>query len=437
MLLPEVREALRRHALLKPGEPVLVALSGGLDSMVLLDVLRRLGHPVVAAHAEHGLRGRQGEEDSAWTLRYCTERGIPVETVALQVPRLRASARGSVEMLARDARAAWLKATGLRLGLDRIATAHHRDDALETLLMNLLRGTGHRGWRGIPRRSGPFIRPLLDVPRKAIAAHAAAHDIPFREDPTNADPAHLRNRVRHELLPLLQRMSPGFERAMARSALRLDELVAFWELHAPDRPSDPEGIPFDLLEAAPLPRLLLHEALCRHGLHPDQLDRVLQAVAHRRTGTRFPLKDGQMLVDRDRLRWCPPQQPHPEYVVGTGLELPEPAPVRLVAGPVPPGTVDERHVVRLAADRLRPPLVLRPWRAGDRFRPHGGRGSRLVSDLLIDAKVPRDRKGAVYVLCADGRIAWVVGHRLAEGFAAPPDATDVVFGVPVAAPGDP
>lgn len=435
MLVPEVREALRRHGLLQPGEPVLVALSGGVDSMVLLDLLRRLGHPVVAAHAEHGLRGAQGEEDRDWVVRYCAERGIVVETTALRVPALRASTRGSVEMLARDARAGWLKATAQRLGLRHIATAHHRDDAVETLLMNLVRGTGHRGWRGIPRRSGPFIRPLLDVPRTAIAAHAAAQAIPFREDPTNADPAHLRNRVRHELMPLLRRMNPGFERAMTRSALRLEELVAHWELHAPQHGPDRDGIPFELLEAAPLPRLLLHEVLRHRGVHPDQLDRVLRAVAHRRIGARFPLKDGLLLVDRDRLRWCPAPEPRPEYIIGPDLALPAPAPVRLVAY-APPGPVDERHVVRLAADRLRTPLVLRPWRAGDRFRPHGGRGSRLVSDLLIDAKVPRDLKDAVYVLCTEGRIAWVVGHRLAEGFAAAPDAAEVIYGVPVTTRGD-
>lgn len=433
MLVLEVREALRVHGLLEPGAPVLLALSGGLDSMVLLDVLRRLGHPVVAAHAEHGLRGAHGEQDQAWLLRWCIDQGIPCETTSLQVPSLRTSARGSIEMLARTARADWLRATALRLGLRHIATAHHRDDVVESLLMNLMRGTGLRGWRGIPRRGGLFIRPLLDVPRAAIAAYAAERGIPHREDSTNADPTFLRNRVRHELLPLLRRMNPGFDRAMARSVGHLHELVAHWEQHAgmftPN--VDAEGIPFDLLEAASFPRSVLHEALRHRGAHPDQLDRILRAVAHRRTGARFPMKGGTLLVDRDRLRWSGPVEEPPTYAIDRDHVLPATAPVRLTRHD-PGGPLGERHVVRLAADRLRAPLLLRPWRAGDRFRPHGGRGARLVSDLLIDAKVPRDMKSRVYVLCADGEIAWVVGHRLAEGYAALPGHQDVIYGVPVA-----
>ncbi|MBL8010719.1 MAG: tRNA lysidine(34) synthetase TilS [Flavobacteriales bacterium] len=430
MLVPEVREALRVHGLLEPGATVLVALSGGLDSMVLLHILRRLGHPVVAAHAEHGLRGAEGEQDQAWLLQWCREQGVPFETTSLHVPRLRGTANGSVEMLARSARAEWLHGTALRLGIRQVATAHHRDDVIETLLLNLMRGTGLRGWRGIPRRSGPFIRPLLDVPREAIAAYASDQAIPFREDASNTDPAFRRNRVRHELLPLMRRMSPGCDRAIARSVGHLHELIVHWEVRSGDRSVDGEGIPFELLESAPLPRLVLHEALRHRGVHPAQLDRILRAVAHRRTGARFQLKDGQLLVDRDRLRWSCPAEAGPTYTIGADLALPGSAPVRLLRDD-PGGVVDERHVVRLAAARLHGPLVLRPWRAGDRFRPHGGRGSRLVSDLLIDAKVPRDRKGAVYVLCAAGEIAWVVGHRLSAGFAAQPGVGDVIFGVPV------
>lgn len=432
MLVPEVREVLRVHGLLKPGEAVLVALSGGLDSMVLLHVLRRSGHPVVAAHAEHGLRGARGEEDRDWLLHWCHEQQVPIETTSLHVPRLRAAAKGSIEMLARTARADWLRDTAQRTGLHHIATAHHRDDVVETLLMNLMRGTGSRGWRGIPRRSGPFIRPFLDVPRATLAAYAADEAIPFREDESNADPAFLRNRVRHELLPLLRRMSPGFDRAMVRSIAHLHELLDHWEHHSGtlDRSMDEEGIPFDLLESAPFPRLILHEALRHRSVHPDQLDRILRAVAHRRTGARFPMKGGALLVDRDRLQWSGPEEEAPAYAIDADLELPEAAPVRLTRRD-PGGPVNERHVVRLAAGRLKGPLVLRPWRAGDRFRPRGGRGSRLVSDLLIDAKVPRDRKSEVYVLCAAGEIAWVVGHRLAEGFAARPDQDEVVYGVPV------
>lgn len=430
MLVPEVREALRVHGLLEPGATVLVALSGGLDSMVLLHILRRLGHPVVAAHAEHGLRGAEGERDQAWLLQWCREQGVPFETTSLHVPRLRGTANGSVEMLARSARADWLHGTALRLGIRQVATAHHRDDVIETLLLNLMRGTGLRGWRGIPRRSGPFIRPLLDVPREAIAAYASDQAIPFREDASNTDPAFRRNRVRHELLPLMRRMSPGCDRAIARSVGHLHELIVHWEVRSGDRSVDGEGIPFELLESAPLPRLVLHEALRHRGVHPAQLDRILRAVAHRRTGARFQLKDGQLLVDRDRLRWSCPAEAGPTYTIGADLALPGSAPVRLLRDD-PGGVVDERHVVRLAAARLHGPLVLRPWRAGDRFRPHGGRGSRLVSDLLIDAKVPRDRKGAVYVLCAAGEIAWVVGHRLSAGFAAQPGVGDVIFGVPV------
>jgi len=337
-------------------------------------------------------------------------------------------------MVARSARAEWLRATAHRLGLERIATAHHRDDVVETLLMNLLRGTGIRGWRGIPRRTGPFIRPLLDIPRVRIAEHAARHSIPFREDASNSDPAYLRNRVRHELVPLLRAMNPGFDRAMARSLGLLEELVAHWEAHSAKEPGSQQsaGIPFDLLEAVPFPRLVLHEALRGRAQHPDQLDRILRAVAHRRTGARFPLKEGVLIVDRRELRFAATRHGGAAYPIGPDLRLPEGAPARLLRE-APLAGLRGRKVVRFDPERLDRPLLLRPWRAGDRFRPHGGRGSRLVSDVLVDAKVPRDRKDDVYVLCAGDEIAWVVGHRLAEGFAADAEREDVVYGVPVPA----
>jgi tRNA(Ile)-lysidine synthase len=421
-MLDEVRRYNRREKLLAPGEPVMVAVSGGVDSMVLLHVLRELGHPCSVVHVDHGLRGEASDGDRLFVEAHCAKQAIAFRAMHVR-PAERADTSGlSTQMAARELRYQAFDEL-LREAPMPMALGHHADDAIETLFLHLLRGTGARGWSTIPARSGAFVRPLLCVDRAAISAYAAEQAIPFREDASNQDPKYLRNRIRHELIPLLEAMRPGAQQAMARSV----EVLGDVERAARESTEQQlqllqpgtDGtlfLPFDLLERSAAPSLLLMAATRHLGLHPDILDRIRDAVAERSVGSVFLAARHRLTVERDTLVITTLTDVIPETwhvpPVADGSAGPFTWRFEEADGAAVP---THMHEVVLDADRLTFPLELRPWRAGDRMRPIGLGGSQLVSDLLTNAKVPSGQRANTHVLVSAGTIVWLAGHRIAEG----------------------
>lgn len=419
-----------RERMAGPGEPLWVAVSGGVDSMVLVHVLLELGHPCHVAHVDHGLRGAESTADRAFVEEYAKRLGLKFRAIQVDV---RAALQGrSVQVAARELRYAWFRDL-LREGPSVMALGHHRDDVLETLMMGLLRGMGSHGWAGIPPvtslEEGRICRPLIDVDRAQIRAYAAENDIQFREDSSNVEPKYLRNRVRAELLPLMEDLRSGARRTMARATGALRELAAVadaWLREESERmPRDEEGVlrvPKERLAASPAPRLLLMHLLREWHPHPDLVDQVLEAVETDMTGARFRMGDRRLTLERDSLVIDRDPDGFPTIAIsmagsGEGGAGPfawqacSPAEVDLGLG---------MDTVWLDLSRLEFPLVLRPWEPGDRMRPVGLDGSKLISDILTDARVPRNGKEETYVLVSGEEVVWLVGHRVAEGF--PPDA---------------
>lgn len=424
-----------REAMLEPGQDVWVAVSGGVDSMVLLHVLRQLGHPCHVAHVDHGLRGAGSDADRAFVEAYAKEQGLPFKATKVDIRN--AAAGGSVQMAAREMRYAWFKEL-LQAGPHAIALGHHGDDAVETLLINLLRGVGTHGWAGMPAVTqvpeGRFVRPLLGLDRAQVGAYAAEHGIPFREDPSNADPKYLRNRVRRELLPLMEELRPGAAHTLARATRLMREMTEVAALYLGNEArqwTDTAGtlrIPLGRLLEGPAPHLLLLHVLAGQQAHPALVGQVLERVADRATGARFHVGDLRLTVERDCLvvDHGPvgfPSITIPEDGVADGTEAP--FQWQLVA----PEEVDLGRgmgTVWLDMDKLRFPLLLRPWMPGDRMRPVGLKGSKLISDILIDAGAPRDKKEGTYVLVAGDEVVWLEGHRVAEGFSPGPETRQVL-----------
>lgn len=424
-MLDEVRRFIKREALFSEGSPLWVAVSGGMDSMVLLHVLRRLGHSCSVAHVDHGLRGPESDGDKAFVEDHCRQHGIPFRSTRVEVGAHAGQHGISTQMAARDLRYEWF-ATLWKESPMPIAMAHHANDAVETLLLHLLRGTGVHGWSAIRPISGVFVRPLLGVHQNMIRQYAEENGVAFRQDASNEDPKYLRNRVRHEVLPLLEELRPGSIRTMSRAVALLRELeeagqqMSILELQNV-RPGE-DGvirIPFALIEGSAIPNLLLHRIVRPFGFHPDTLSRIIDAIAERATGSLFSAGSYQVCVDRT------------ELIIGTSACAPG---ARYVIDPEQPGAncgpfrweltdgAQDRpanmFTVLLDADRLAFPLVMRPWRHGDRMRPLGLGGSKLVSDILVDAKVSAFEKPGIYVMISAGEVVWLVGHRLAEGFQA-------------------
>ncbi len=420
VMLERVRDTILAHGLLRHGEPVWVAVSGGVDSMVLLHVLRSMGHPCHVAHVDHGLRGAESDADRAFVQAHCIRLGVPFVVHRVDVKGRVSTTGESTQMAARELRLAWLKQRALA-DPHLVATAHHADDVIETFLIGLLQGMGAKGWGGIPVRSGAFIRPLIDVPRAEILAYARAHDITWREDASNASDAYLRNRVRHELLPLMETLRPGARKAMGRNMRLFGELGALAAEHGANATEDlrPEAdgtlrIPFDRF-AGTAPRLSLHHVLRGLGFHPDRADDMLKAMRMGHTGAWFPSDTADVFVDREQLVIAPRAAQERQWNIPSADAVPADAPLRIRI--VPAADIDPAQgpgTAWLDADRVTFPLVLRPWRAGDRLQLGGG-GTKLVSDILIDAKVPRDRKRNVHVLSDAQRVLWLCGWRIDGG----------------------
>ena len=424
-LISDVARHIRREALLKPKEPVRVAVSGGIDSMVLLHVLGSLGHPCSVVHVDHGLRGIESDQDAAFVRDTCLAAEIPFLFKRVDVPgRVRATGV-SIQMAARELRYAWFQELRYAEPMP-IALGHHADDAVETLVLGLMRGVGAHGWAGMRPANDGFIRPLLCVGREEVVRYAREHAIRYREDSSNADPKYLRNRVRHDVLPLLESARPGALRSIGRSLKPLREMERLASLRIADECMDlrPDGhgvlrVPFDRIERSGAPHLFLLHLLRERGFHPDTIERVREAVAEQATGGVFSSTDHLLNIDRHVLLITPARHVRP---VQTIEEFAPPS----ADGPFAwsYGTFDEPAGIltpdraRLDAERLTFPLELRPWRHGDRIHPIGLGGSKLVSDLLIDAKVPATEKEEVYVLVSNGTVVWVCGHRVAEGFQA-------------------
>jgi tRNA(Ile)-lysidine synthase len=429
-----------RHDLLADGDRVVVGVSGGVDSMVTLAVLRRLGGEVRALHVNYGLRDG-ADADGALVQGWCEAQAAPVPfTVVSCDAEARAERTGeSLQEAARIQRYKVLGDHALDVDATAVAVGHHRDDQAETLLLNLLRGSGPEGLAGMPP-SRPLeatpdvqlIRPLLDERQADIEAFAEAEGIPWREDPSNRDPTYNRTTIRTEVLPLLQnkfkRATDNLARAAGLMREYVNHTVAPSLEHKWARAYTPReaggGLSLSVLRAEPevWRRRLILEALGTVLPQAPQTAAVAREVAaliDAQVGRRVHLGGGTVWRERAELRILPsgaaPTPLWPPVPVPWGDDVPlDRGVLRVDPLDHPPDTLapDTPTVAYVDADRLIDPLAVGTWQDGDRLQPLGMEGTKPVSDLLTDARVPPHCRAGVYVLYTDEHPAWVIGHRL-------------------------
>ena len=426
----QVRSAVVRRSMVKGGETVVVAVSGGPDSLALLHCLARLAPGLAlnlhVAHFDHRLR-EGSAADAAFVGRAAARLHLPSTVRAAESTV--APAGRSPEEAARERRYAFLEDVADSVGATRIATGHTLDDQAETVLMRVLAGTGSRGLGGIPPIRGRVIRPLIEMRRSQTEAFCRALHLRPRRDPTNADTAFTRNAVRAELLPFLtERFNLRTPEALARLAdLLRDEDALLDELAA--QALEPEVVPggirisVDRLLALPvaLQRRVVRRAV---PLDAEHTDRVLRLCREGTTGDEAglpaplnaTLSYGSLLIGRAASAPVPTE---PFAVALPGVTDLPPWSMRMrtwIETKPPPAWPDGRRVCVLDAGKARPPLSARSPRRGDRFYPLGMRGAKRLGDFFTDAKVPRTERGRVPLITCGGEIAWVVGHRPDDRF---------------------
>lgn len=432
-----IETTIREYDLCTPGDCLIVAVSGGADSVALLDLLATLPYysfRLIVAHLNHLLRGSDSDADERFVQTLATHYGLPCEVSRVEVRTLAQTQRLSLEEAGRLARYTFFEELRQRYGASAIAVAHHADDQAETLLLRLVRGAGTSGLSAMaPRTAQAVIRPLLSVSRAELRQHLASHGLTFREDASNQDRSFLRNRVRHELLPLLTSYNPAIAERLAATAGLLGEderlleqlTQQTWQRVAIEGNGWVALQRVQLQEQPAAMRLRLYRTAIStvsgdlrriERKHCLAIDRLLLAG---QTGGRIALpKRVTALLSSEQLLLAPRELLHPlppattavngpgRYDLGNGLQLL----VELANPPsdwsqLPPhiGYVDNRQAPF--------PWELRPARPNDRLELLGMAGSRLVRDILMDAKLPRHLRPCIPLLLHNGSPLWLAPLR--------------------------
>jgi tRNA(Ile)-lysidine synthase len=455
-ILERVRATIHERQLLPPeGGTVIVGYSGGADSTALLHLMTRLQGEfnlrVHAAHLHHGMR-LEADDDVRVCEAVCAGLGVPLHVERVDVPALAQAQRVSLEEAGRNARYAFFDRLARELNAVAVALAHTRDDQIETILINLLRGTGPRGLCGMPYKRDHIIRPLLDSTRAQTHQYCAAHGLPTVFDSTNLDPHQLRRRVRMELIPLLRDLSPAFDRHLLRLADILENEEAWWDYEVRSL------LECGSVASADAETLLQHSKVGREfftHLHPAMQRRVLREWLRARVGalrlppyeilegirraalegkrTSWQLSDTLRLTTDEAALTLHTKPPDPEpYEYPVQLETPILIPqagawleARLLNAP-PPSLEAMPDDAFLDADAVQGQLVVRNGRRGDRFQPLGMPAPKKLSDIFIDRKIPRAERWWLPLLCDAAGILWVPGYTIAARARITPDTRRVL-----------
>ena len=439
VMLDQVQSALERHAMVPRGDLVLVAVSGGADSVALLHALlqlrEKLGLRLAVAHLHHGIRGTAADADAACVRRLAKRLALPFTEERVDVPQQARSAGISLEMAARAARYEFFRRAAEKLGAAAVAVAHTADDQVETVLLRIARGTGPHGLAGmspVSRRDGlTILRPLLGVTRAGILAFLKQNRLRWREDASNRDPHFLRNRVRHEILPLLERrLNPQIRTALLRTAevmreenATLDTLaVAALKRCGKRAWRSRSTLLIGKLVQLPLAqqRRTLRLWLMTAGLDAELMDfdaiASASALLESRRGTKSVELGGGWKIIRRYGELAVEKTPTYTAVVWS-LQI-EPHRGIVKERPTTPGRLPARATLN-AAVVDKSALLVRAAQPGDRMAPLGMDGTKKLQDIFTDAKVPRDQRAQIPVVECRGQIVWLPGYRVARGWEVP------------------
>lgn len=416
-----VRAYIEKRQLLTDDAPVLVGFSGGADSVALLSILVQLGYSCIALHCNFHLRGDESARDEQFAEETARSLGVAFHKIDFDTAMYARERHLSIEMAARELRYHWFEEVRQRVGAQAIAVAHHRDDSVETVLLNLVRGTGIRGMGGIRPKNGYVVRPLLTISRTDILAWLEEQHLSYVTDSTNLSDAYTRNFIRLRVLPLLEELNPSVRTAMARTADHLAETEAIY-LHVVEearRQLVEEGgrISIARLMDYPSPATILYELMKPYGFTRQVVDDIFGSLT-KESGKMFYSSDYRLLKDREYLLLSPVCTDEiQEYSFGSDGVFED-----LWRGPVELSFQKivinndfnirkDKCIAYFDYDKLSFPLILRRWREGDWFIPFGMKGRKKLSDYFSDHKFSRIDKEQTWLLCSGQNVLWIVGER--------------------------
>ncbi|MEY3678366.1 MAG: tRNA lysidine(34) synthetase TilS [Bacteroidota bacterium] len=433
------QDFIEKSQLLAPQDRVLLAISGGKDSVLMAHLFHTLGYRFALAHVNFQLRGKDSDADEVFCRELAHRFAVPFYSTRFDTKAYAAQEQVSIQMAARDLRYTWLADLQKEHGYTLIATAHHQNDLVETMLINLVRGTGVSGLHGILPKRGSLIRPMLAFTRADIDQVVEREEIRYREDASNASATYVRNKIRLEVIPVLKALNPSLEATFEASAQRFAELEELLhervsalskELLVADE-SGSFRIPLAALKQLSPLRTLLFELFRPFGFSAAVLEQLI-AAWEGTSGKVFESGTYRLLLDRETLILSPLED---TPIADTLITAAEGEwfwhtcrfRSKLTSRE---GYVLQQHpaIAQLDADLLQFPLRLRSWQTGDHFQPFGMRGQKKLSDYFIEQKIPVHQKKHIAVLeNGNGDILWIAGKRLDERYKIGEDTKKVLI----------
>ncbi len=428
MLQQRFNSFIEKQSLVQSNQKVLLAVSGGIDSVVMANLFRVTGLNFAIAHCNFKLRGEDSDKDEAFVKNLTEELSVPFFTASFNTLEQSGVCDESIQMTARRLRYEWLEHIRKENNYNLVATAHHHDDNIETWLINILRGTGIHGLRGIPLKNRNVIRPLLFATKQDIKQYAEKHKIKYRTDHSNKENKYLRNILRNNVIPVFEKINPGFRNNFKELFKNIElpyncflDYIEETKKELLIKDNERFIIPLKKVKQLKHPATVLYELLKKYGFNKDTIYDIVTSF-EKQPGKMFHGSGYSLVKDRDCLILYPEKKNEPRESTHIS-DKPEHycLPCITLKTEVFDVTSDltfpkKEQFAYLDFDKLQFPLKLRPWQKGDTFQPLGMHGKKKVSDFLIDKKVSIDKKKKVYVLCSGEKIVWVAGYRIDERF---------------------
>ncbi|KPK87937.1 MAG: hypothetical protein AMS27_00870 [Bacteroides sp. SM23_62_1] len=425
-MFEQFKDFIKEKKLIRKSDKILLTVSGGIDSIVMLDLFIRAGYHCGIAHCNFGLRGDESDGDEDFVRQQAYERGIKFHCKRFSTEEYAEENKISIQMAARKLRYDWFEKVRLSHSFHYIATAHNQDDVIETFFINMIRGSGIRGLTGIKYKSGHIIRPLLFSPRSQIEEYANMNELTFREDSSNASEKYTRNKIRHKILPLFESINPNFRNSLIDTIHKLSDTEDIYNFEVNKRKGemveesgDTVTINLEHLRDIPHRRTYLYEFLSEFQFSPRQIKDIDEALTAG-SGKQFFSSTSRLVKDRSKLLITPIEnEEYRKYYIEDGTDYIF-EPVYLEFNVINrSSTFQIPHDHRIACldyDLLTFPLLIRKWQSGDYFHPLGMKHRKKLSDFLVDQKLSIVDKENLWLILNNEDIIWVINRRIDERY---------------------
>lgn len=431
--ISKVKTYIQENNLLNPHDNIIVGVSGGADSMVLLTILHNLNYKCIAAHCNFHLRKEESDRDCLFVKSFCFKNNIPFISVDFDTYAYMAEKSVSLEMAARELRYNWFEQIKKEYNADKIAVAHHLDDSVETALINFIRGTGIKGLTGIKPVNGHVIRPLLCLYREEVIEFVNINDIDFVTDSTNNEDIYIRNKIRLDLIPLLKTINPSAVRSIIKTISNLSSTEKIYNETIQNIRKKlllDNSIDIISLKQQTEPITILFEILHPYGFNIDTVTDIFRSLDGI-SGKIFYSKEYRIVKDRDLLiiEKKKIEKASKEYRINKNSTFIEtPIHLEIETFSIDSSVQIEKNpsVIYLDKNKINFPLTIRRWKEGDRFVPFGMKGSKKISDFFTDQKYTLIGKENTWLLCSGDKIVWIIGKRADDRFKLTNQTTNVL-----------